>query len=93
MRYGTIKLGQVWRLDVYSSGLMDNEFRGVIYYLVTGKQSMGQWKLTRIASEPRDLRVGYDRYANFWIKGAEIRSDMTQVEDVEQFKAAIVLYG
>lgn len=89
----SIKLGQVWRRDYYHSGMSDNEYQGTGYYLVTGKQSMGRWKMKRIATDPKDLKIFHDRYSSYWIKGSEIRQDLFQVEDVEQFKAAIVLYG
>lgn len=91
-QYQQIKLGQVWKRQVYSSGLSDNEYRGDAYYLVIAKQSMGQWKLALLAKEPKDMRLGYDRFNNQWIKGKEIREELVQV-DPEPFKTAIVLFG
>lgn len=90
--YQKIEIGQIWKRQVYSSGLSDNEYRGDIYYRVVEKQSMGQWKLRVIFKDPKDLRIGYDRWSNFWVKGQEIRQEL-EIVDPEQVKVQIVLYG
>lgn len=91
-QYQKIKIGQVWKQQVYASSLHDNEYVGDIYYLVVGKQSNSQWKLKLIHKDPKGLRHGFLKWANFWVKGAEIRQELEQVDEA-QFKTQIVLYG
>ena len=89
-----LKKGQVWRYPIYTSGLMDNELRGHVYFVLTEKKSQGMWRMKLIKVEPPDLTVSWKilGYRDHWTKSTEILRWFEQV-DPEPFKTAIVLYG
>jgi len=88
-----LKIGQVWRVDIYSSGMSDNEFRGSIWYVIKLKNSANMWNIRAIKREPKDLRTNWRWSDSQWIKGSDLLESGTLIEDTEEFKTAMVLFG
>jgi len=86
-----LKTGQVWRIQVYRSGMSDNELVGHIDYVIKAKNSNNMWYVQIIKKEPLDVPVGWRTQSGWW-KAADIRQHMLQ-QNEEEYKTLIVLYG